>query len=146
MTTMHDDDGHEYDDDDNDGDDDDTMSLTTVMNIADSRVVLGTIVHTYDCGYWDGTQEDLTFFFFNALIAQQMKLFPPDDKIQLVVVGHIFPKIPPLIALCAVEPLVGTKTLRPAAVSELQAGKAVPGGAGLAPFAISEYANIIGRS
>ena len=35
-----------------------TMTITTFMatnttvgNIADSRVVLGTIVHTYDCGY-----------------------------------------------------------------------------------------------
>ena len=55
MTTMHDDDGNEYDDDNND-DHDFYGHDEFIMNIADSRVVLGTIVHTYDCGYWDGTQ------------------------------------------------------------------------------------------
>ena len=46
MTTMHDDDGNEYDDDDNDGDDDDHDFYghdELIMNIADSRVVIGTI-------------------------------------------------------------------------------------------------------
>ena len=45
MTTMHDDDGNEYDDDDNDGDNDDHDVYghdELIMNIADSRVVLGT--------------------------------------------------------------------------------------------------------
>ena len=56
-----------------------------------------------------------------------MKPFPPDEKNQAVAVGHIFPKIPPLIALCAVEPVVGTKTFRPAAVSEVLAATAVQG-------------------
>ena len=56
-----------------------------------------------------------------------MKPFPPDEKNQAVAVGHIFPKRPPLNALCAVEPLVGTKTLNSAAVSEMLAGTAVQG-------------------
>ena len=45
MTTMHDDDGNEYDDDDNDGGNDDHDVYghdEFIMNIADSRVVLGT--------------------------------------------------------------------------------------------------------
>ena len=58
MTTMHDDDGNEYGDDDNDGDDDDHDLYghdEFIMNIADSRVVLGTIVHTYDCNACNGS-------------------------------------------------------------------------------------------
>ena len=52
-TTTHGDDGNEYDDDDNDGDNDDHDFYghdEFIMNIVDSRVVLGT--QTYDCGYW----------------------------------------------------------------------------------------------
>ena len=41
MTTMHDDDGNEYDDDDND-DHDFYSNDEFILNIADSRVVLGT--------------------------------------------------------------------------------------------------------
>ena len=53
MTTMHDDDGNEYNDDDNDGDDDEhdiyghdhDMSLTWLTAGWSSA-------HTYDCCYW----------------------------------------------------------------------------------------------
>ena len=51
MTTMHDDDGNEYDDDDNDGDDDDHDLYghdEFIMNIADSRVVLGSYLALED--------------------------------------------------------------------------------------------------
>ena len=62
MTTMHDDDGNEYDDDDNDGDNDDHDFYghdELIMNIADSRVVLGTIVRGYSIqGFAIGTQTD----------------------------------------------------------------------------------------
>ena len=46
MTTMHDDDGNEYDDYDNDGDDDDHDFYGRdefIIHIVESRVVLGTI-------------------------------------------------------------------------------------------------------
>ena len=45
MTTMHDDDGNEYDDDDND-DHDFYSNDEFIMNIADRRVVLGTHIRS----------------------------------------------------------------------------------------------------
>ena len=56
MTTMHDDDGNEYDDDDND-DHDFYSNDEFILNIADRRVVLGTIVRGYSIqGFAIGTQ------------------------------------------------------------------------------------------
>ena len=66
-------------------------------------------------------------YFIKALIAQQFKLSLPDEKDQAVAVGRIFPQRTPLSAPCAVEPLVATKTLNSAAVSEVLAGTAVQG-------------------
>ena len=73
-----------------------------------------------------------------APIAPQMEPIPLDVKIQAVSVGNIFPKIPPLIAICAGKPVVGAKTFRPAAVSEELAATGLPGEV-LAPLAIQSH-------
>ena len=86
--------------------------------MANSRVVLGTHIRLrlLGLGHW-------ALGLFIAHIAQQMKLLPTDEKGQAVAVGQMQLKKPPLIAPCAVEPVVGTKTVRPAALSEVHAGK-----------------------
>ena len=53
MTTMQDDDGHEYDDDDNDGDDDDHDIYGHDHDISLTWLTAGwSSAHTYDYGYW----------------------------------------------------------------------------------------------